>query len=96
MRPAIHGIDGVGKRENIFGVAVVVLQRDLNFDVVARGFHADRLFVQHDLAAGTTLQAEDLRLVEVRLDAVGVSYVRATDADPTGRLLSRAVTADTI
>ena len=42
MRAAVHGVDGVGKRKNIFRVAVVVLQRDFDFDRVPLAFHVDR------------------------------------------------------
>ena len=51
MRAAIDGIDRVGEGKNIFGVAVVVLQRDFHFDVFALAFHGDRRVVQHLLAA---------------------------------------------
>ena len=50
VRAAVDGVDGVGEGENIFGVAVVVLQRDLHFDLVALAFHVDRRIVQHVLA----------------------------------------------
>ena len=36
MRTAVDGVDVVGEAEDGFGVAVVVLQRDLDFDLVAR------------------------------------------------------------
>ena len=76
------------------GVLLILVSVVAGSRVVAGAQRVEQVWaLQHDLAAGTTLQAEDLRLVEVRLDAVGVSYIRATDADPTGRLLSRAVTA---
>ena len=50
VRAAVHRVDGVGERENIFGVAVVVLQRDFDFDRVFLAFHVDRRIVQHLLA----------------------------------------------
>ena len=51
VRAAVDGVDVVGKAEDRFGVAVVVLQRDFDLDVVALRFHHDRLVVQHGLAA---------------------------------------------
>ena len=50
MRAAVHGVDRVGERKNIFRVAVVVLQRDFDFDRVPLAFHVDRGIVQHLLA----------------------------------------------
>ena len=47
MRAAVDGVDVVGEAENGFGVAVVVLEGDFDFDVVALGFHHDGLLVQH-------------------------------------------------
>ncbi len=41
----------LAKLKTRFGVAVVVLQRDVDFDAVAHRFHDDRLVVQHRLAA---------------------------------------------
>ena len=51
MRAAVNGVDVVGKAEDGFGVAVVVLKRDLDLDFVARRLHHDRLVMQHGLAA---------------------------------------------
>ena len=42
VRAAVHGVDGVGEGKNVFRVAVVVLQRDFHFDVVALAFDVDR------------------------------------------------------
>ena len=50
VRSAIHGVDRVGERKHIFRVAVVVLQRDFDFDRVLLAFHVDRRIVQHLLA----------------------------------------------
>ena len=50
VRPAVHRVDRVGEGKNIFRVAVVVLQRDFDFDRVALAFHVDRRIVQHLLA----------------------------------------------
>ncbi len=51
MRAAIHGVDGVRERENVFAVGVVVLQRDFDFDRAALSFDVDRRIVQGGLAA---------------------------------------------
>ena len=78
----------------VLGVLLILVSVVAGSRVVAGAQRVEQAWaVQHDLAAGTTLQANDLRLVEVRLDAVGVSYVRAADADPAGRVLGRAVTS---
>jgi hypothetical protein len=45
---------------------------------------------QDDLAAGTVLRAEDLAVVDVRLDEVAGDYVSAS-VRPEGRTLARAV-----
>ena len=59
VRAAVDGVDGVGERENIFGVAVVVLQRDFDFHVVALAFHVNRRIVQRGLAAVQMLDEFD-------------------------------------
>ena len=51
VRAAIDGIDGVGEGKNVFGVAVVILQRDFHFHVVALAFDVDGRIVQRLLAA---------------------------------------------
>jgi hypothetical protein len=51
MRAAVDGVDVVGEAEDGLGVAVVVLQRDVHLDAVARGLHHDRLVVENCLAA---------------------------------------------
>ncbi len=51
VRAAVDGVDVVGEAEDRLGVAVVVLERDLDLDVVAHRFHHDGLVVQHRLAA---------------------------------------------
>src|SRR5277367_2859332 len=50
VRAAVNRVDGVGEGENIFGVAVVVLQRDFDFDLVALAFDVDGRIVQHAFA----------------------------------------------
>src|SRR5271165_5950575 len=50
MRAAVHGVDGVGEGKNVFGVAVVVLQRDFHFHLVALAFDVDGRIVQHAFA----------------------------------------------
>ncbi len=56
MRSAIDGVDVIGEAEDIFRIAVVVLQRDFHGQRaavrhLAITFEIDRLFVQHRLAA---------------------------------------------
>ena len=51
VRAAVDGVDVVGEAEDGFGVAVVVLQRDVDFDSVAQSLHDDGLIVEHGLAA---------------------------------------------
>ncbi len=59
MRAAIHGVDGVGEGEDIFGVAVVILQRDFDFHVFALALHVDGRIVQDLLAAVQMLHEFD-------------------------------------
>ena len=51
VRAAIHRINRVREGKNIFRVAVVILQRDFHFHLVALAFDIDRRIVQHLLAA---------------------------------------------
>ena len=51
MRAAVNGIDRVREGKNIFGVAVVVLQRDFDIHLGALAFHVDGRIVEHLLAA---------------------------------------------
>src|SRR6266487_1388678 len=51
MRAAIDGVNGIGKRKNVFTVRVVVLERDFDFDVAALALHVDRRIVQRGFAA---------------------------------------------
>src|SRR6202522_977106 len=50
VRAAVHGVDGVGEGEHIFGVTVVVLQRDFHFHLVALAFDVDGRIVQDAFA----------------------------------------------
>ena len=47
VRPAVHRVDRVGEGKNIFRVAVVVLQRDFDFDRVFLAFHVNGRIVEH-------------------------------------------------
>lgn len=51
VRAAIHRVDVVGKAEDLFIVAVIVLQRDLNVQVALRHFAVKRLGHQDRLVA---------------------------------------------
>jgi hypothetical protein len=59
VRAAVDGVDGVGEGEDVFGVAVVVLQRDFHLHVVALAFDVDRRIVQHLLATVQMLHELD-------------------------------------
>ena len=50
MRAAVDGVDGVREGEHVFGVAVVVLQGDFDFDRVALAFDVDRRIVKDAFA----------------------------------------------
>ena len=69
MRAAVDGVDVVGEAEDGLGVAVVVLQRDVDLDAVAQGFHDDGLVVQHRLAA--------IEMLDELGDAAGVAELGA-------------------
>ena len=51
VRAAVDGVDGIGKREDVFAVGVVVLQGDFDFDVALLAFHVDRRIVERGFAA---------------------------------------------
>ncbi len=74
----------------VLGVGLVAAAVLLGAVVVARARHTDRdVAVNRDLAAGTTLHADDLRLVDVALPASGRrAYLRST-ADAIGKVLTR-------
>ena len=76
----------------MLGVLLVLVSVVAGSRVVAGAQRVELVWVvQGDLAAGSTVQAADVRLTEVRLDAVGPRYVRAADPDPVGAVLSRAL-----
>src|SRR5208337_4167340 len=51
MGAAVDGVDGVGEREDVFAVGVVVLQGDFDFDGAFFTLHVDRRIVEGGLAA---------------------------------------------
>ena len=51
VRAAIDGVDGVGKGEDVFGVTVVVLQRDFDVGGIALALEVDGRIVERLLAA---------------------------------------------
>ncbi len=51
MRAAVHRVDRVREGENIFGIAVVVLNRDFHVHLLALAFHVDGRVVQDAFAA---------------------------------------------
>lgn len=78
----------------MLGVLLVLASVVAGSRVVAGAQHVQQVWlVRRDVASGTTLLATDLRLVDVRLDTVGPSYVGALDIDPVGAVLTRPVTA---
>src|SRR5260370_7255127 len=50
MRTTINGVNGVRKRENVFAIGVVVLQRDFDFDGAALSFDVVGRIVQRRLS----------------------------------------------
>src|SRR5579871_638725 len=89
MRSAINRVDVVGKTENAFRIAVVVLQPNFYRDAVTLGFHVDWLVMQHLLAAievldelgdsAVVFEIRGLRLASfgVRRTLVGERYQQA-------------------
>src|SRR6266404_6891225 len=68
MRAAVHRVDGVRKRKNVFAVSIVVLQRDFDFDVPALTFDVDGRIVQRRLAA--------VQVLDEFADAAGKAKLR--------------------
>lgn len=76
----------------VLGVALVLVAVLLGAVVVARARHTERaLQVTHDLAAGTTLRADDVRTVDAQLPGHG-TYL-SDPARAVGRVLARSVSA---
>ena len=69
MRAAVDGVDVVGEAEDGFGIAVVVLQRDVDLDGVAQSLHDDGLVMQDGLAA--------IEMLDEFGDAAGVAELGA-------------------
>jgi hypothetical protein len=51
VRAAVDRIDRIGEGENVFGVGVVILQRDFHFHLIALAFHVNRRVVENAFAA---------------------------------------------
>jgi hypothetical protein len=76
----------------ILGVALVLVAVVLGAVVVSRARHTDReVAVTRDLAAGTTLRADDLRLVDAQLPDRAAYLESAEDA--VGKVLTRPLSA---
>ena len=73
MRAAVDRVDVIGKAENGFRIAVVVLQSNLHGHAAALGFHVDGLVVQQLLAAVQVLDELGDAAVVLELDALGVA-----------------------
>jgi hypothetical protein len=73
----------------VLGVALVLVAVVIGATVISRARHTDKhLAVTRDLAAGATLRAADLRVVDTQLPSDGQVYLR--DADKAiGRVLAR-------
>lgn len=74
----------------VLGVVLVIGSVLLGATLLGGARHTDpHLAVTHDLAAGTTLRADDLRSVDVRLpDGQGTLYLADAD-EAVGKVLSR-------
>lgn len=76
----------------ILGVVLVLVAVLLGAVVVSRARHTDReVAVTRDLAAGTTLRADDMHLIDAQLPD-GAVYLGSTD-DAVGKVLTRALSA---
>ncbi len=79
MRAAVDGIDGVGEGKDVFGVAVVVLQRDFQFHVVALALDGNGRIVQHLFAAIQVLDEFDDASGETKFDGFVAALVLQRD-----------------
>lgn len=79
-------------RRLVSGVLLVLTSMAVGTRVLAQADSSVRVYaVTRDLAAGTALTGDDLRVVRVRLHDNGDRYVSADGAKPVGYLLVRAV-----
>src|ERR1700686_4787244 len=69
MRTAVDGVNGVGKRKNIFTVSVVILQGDFDFHRATLAFHVNRRIVQRGFSA--------IEMFDELRDAAGEAKLRA-------------------
>lgn len=73
----------------VAGIALVLVSVVLGATVIASARHTDRrLAVTHDLAVGTTLTSDDLRLVDVQLPGSADVYLR-DESQALGKVLAR-------
>jgi hypothetical protein len=78
----------------LLGVLLVLCSVVVGSRVVAGAERTTAVWaVRRDLAAGTTIQADDLEQHEVRLPGGLDRYVAVADPDPAGRVLTRGVSA---
>src|SRR5579864_746477 len=82
VRAAVNGVDRVGEGKNIFGVAVVILQRDFHVDRVALALHIDGRVVQDLLAAVQMLDEFRDASGETNIGFVGAAFVLKRDREP--------------
>ena len=77
----------------IFGVVLVLVSVLIGARVIAGADKSTSVWaLQHDLAAGSTLQENDLKKVRVRLFEDADTYL-STSSSPAGRVLSRGMAA---
>src|SRR5579864_4707761 len=82
VRAAVNGVDRIGEGENIFGVAVVILQRDFHVDRVALALHIDGRIVEDLLAAIEVLDEFRDAPGETKLGFFGAAFVLKRDRQP--------------
>ena len=87
MRTAVHRVDVVGERDDVFVVAVVVLQRHLGDGIAVVGRDVDHIRMQHLIAARLVHEIHkrgNTALVAIFLfdDVVGIAAVVQPDAQP--------------
>lgn len=78
----------------LLGALLVLVSVVAGARVLAGADSTERVYAAtHDLAPGTSVRADDLRAVRVRLFDTGQRYISATGAAPLGYVLTRALTA---
>src|SRR5262249_42259414 len=81
MRATVDGVDRIGKRKNVLAIAIVILQRDFNFDGAALAFHIDRRIVERFLAAIEMLDEFCNATCEAKFSALFAALVGERDLE---------------